>query len=96
VLRRPRRVQRRNRECDSHVLERSFSPLNAGWDSAARHPYLSGVVSRCSAPTTSQQMEMENDGRSATLETVRKMMAARNLRQWQYFAACAIEMKTRF
>jgi hypothetical protein len=40
ALRRPRRVQRRNIECDSHFLEHSFSPLNAGWDGAARHPYL--------------------------------------------------------
>jgi len=37
ALRRPRRVQRRNLECDSRVLEHSFSPpLDAGWDGAAR------------------------------------------------------------
>jgi hypothetical protein len=34
-----RRVQRRNMRCDSHVLDYSFSPLNAGCDGAARHPY---------------------------------------------------------
>jgi hypothetical protein len=34
-----RRVQRRNIRCDSHVLDYSFSPLNAGCDGAARHPY---------------------------------------------------------
>jgi hypothetical protein len=27
-------------ECDSRALEHSFSPLNAGWDGAARRPYL--------------------------------------------------------
>jgi hypothetical protein len=35
----PRRVQRRNIECDSHVTDHSFSPLNAGWEGAARHRY---------------------------------------------------------
>ena len=44
ALRRPRRVQRRNRNCDPHVVEHSFSPLNAGWDGAARHPYQMGAV----------------------------------------------------
>jgi hypothetical protein len=28
------------------VREHSYSPLNAGWDGAARHPYLTVVVSR--------------------------------------------------
>jgi hypothetical protein len=39
ALRCPRRVQRRNIRRDSHVLDYSFSPLNAGCDGAARHPY---------------------------------------------------------
>jgi hypothetical protein len=39
ALRRPRRVQRRNMESDSGRPEHSFSPLNAGWDIAARRPY---------------------------------------------------------
>jgi hypothetical protein len=25
--------------CESHILDHSFSPLNAGWDGAARHSY---------------------------------------------------------
>jgi hypothetical protein len=36
ALRRSRRVQRRNMKYDSDLLERSFSPLDAGWDGAAR------------------------------------------------------------
>jgi hypothetical protein len=39
ALRRPRRVPRRNILYDSHLLAYSFSPRNAGWDGAARHPY---------------------------------------------------------
>jgi hypothetical protein len=39
ALRRPRSVQRRNMRCDPHILQYLFSPLNAGWDGAARHPY---------------------------------------------------------
>jgi hypothetical protein len=39
VLRRPRRVQRRNRSYDSQIIDHLFSPLDAGWDGAARHPY---------------------------------------------------------
>ena len=38
ALRRPRRVQRRNPECNSRVIELPFGPLNAGWDGAARRP----------------------------------------------------------
>jgi hypothetical protein len=34
----PRCVHRRNVKCDLHVLEYSFSPLNAGCDGAARRP----------------------------------------------------------
>jgi hypothetical protein len=46
TLRRQRRVQRRKMHGDSHVIQHSFSPLNAGWDGAARHPYQTVVVFR--------------------------------------------------
>jgi hypothetical protein len=44
ALRRPRRVQWRNRYFDSYAIEHLFSPLNAGWDGAARHPYQTIVT----------------------------------------------------
>jgi hypothetical protein len=46
ALRRPRRVQRRSGRFDSHVIRHWFSPLNAGWDGAARRPHLMLVVSK--------------------------------------------------
>jgi hypothetical protein len=36
----PRRVQRRNTLCAPHAMKHSLSPLHAGWDGAARRPYL--------------------------------------------------------
>ena len=42
ALRRPRRVQRHNIGCNSHGLEHSFSPQDAGRDGAARHPCQHG------------------------------------------------------
>jgi hypothetical protein len=47
ALRRPRRVQRRIGRRGSNTIEHSFSPLNTGWDGAARHPYLVLVEFRC-------------------------------------------------
>jgi hypothetical protein len=44
ALRHPRRVPRRKSHCSSRVTRRSLSPLSAGWDGAARHPYLAVVV----------------------------------------------------
>jgi hypothetical protein len=44
ALRRLRRVQRRNRHYDSHVMEHLFSPLDAGWDGAPRHSYQMVVM----------------------------------------------------
>jgi len=35
ALRRPRRVQQRNAECDLNVRARSFRPLDAAYDIAA-------------------------------------------------------------
>ena len=48
MLRRPRRVQRRNIRCAGRVLQYSFGPLNAGWRSAptARHPCQHGERSK--------------------------------------------------
>ena len=31
-------------DCDSHALVYWFSPLYAGWDGAARHPYQNGRI----------------------------------------------------
>jgi hypothetical protein len=47
ALRRPRRVQWRNMRSDSHVIKHLFSPLNADWDGAARHPYQMVTVFTC-------------------------------------------------
>jgi hypothetical protein len=42
-VRRPRRVQRRNIEYESHVLDHSVCPLYAGGDISARCLYLNWV-----------------------------------------------------
>jgi hypothetical protein len=44
ALCRPRSVQRRNKRYDSRVIEHLFNPLNAGWDGAANHAYLTGWI----------------------------------------------------
>jgi hypothetical protein len=56
ALRRPRRVQRRNNHCDGHVMEYSFSPLDAGWDGAAHRSYQD------LAPTLVSQLRVFHEG----------------------------------